>query len=51
MDHLHYVVAAYALTFGVMTTVGLKVWTTGQCYRRQVKALAIVRRRLPNEDR
>jgi heme exporter protein CcmD len=51
MNHEHYVLAAYLLTFAVMVTATLKVWLSGRRYRRQVEALAVARRRQPRGDR
>ncbi|WP_431323775.1 heme exporter protein CcmD [Rhizobium sp. YTU87027] len=51
MDHEHYVVAAYALTFTVMLATALKVWLAGRSYRRQVRVLAPVRRHRPRDER
>ncbi|WP_414816042.1 heme exporter protein CcmD [Rhizobium sp. IY2] len=49
MNHEHYVLAAYLLTFVVMVTATLKVWFSGRRYRRRIEALA--RRRHPRGDR
>ncbi|MBZ9793879.1 heme exporter protein CcmD [Rhizobium sp. 3T7] len=51
MDHQHYVVAAYALTFTVMLATAVKVWLAGRSYRRQVRGLATVRRHQPRDAR
>ncbi|NKM88008.1 MULTISPECIES: heme exporter protein CcmD [Rhizobium] len=51
MNHEHYVLAAYLLTFAVMATATLKVWLSGRRYRRQVEALAVARRLQPRGDR
>ncbi|MGO7093633.1 heme exporter protein CcmD [Rhizobium leguminosarum] len=51
MNHEHYVLAAYLLTFAVMFMVTLKVWLSGRLYRRQIEALAVARRRQARKGR
>ncbi len=49
MTHQEYVFVAYALAFAVMFAMAAKVWIASRSYRRQVEALAVVRRR-PNRE-
>lgn len=45
MNHEHYVLAAYLLTFAVTATATLNVWFSGRRLRRRIEALAAARRR------
>lgn len=44
MNHLNYVIAAYAVAVGVLIVTAFKIWLSAQTLRRQIKVLAETRR-------